>query len=132
MPVVDCFEQRSHFRVGWSNSLPLRPRRRPSRPVFPPRLPGGYNAGMSEEQKATDSSKLVEVFRASNAAEAHLLSDILNDAGIANRIDGEFLQGAIGEVPPGWQSAPRIMVLERHAQNARAIIDGLQQSRRAK
>src|SRR5262245_55459690 len=54
---------------------------------------------------------LVEVYRAKDAGQAHLLSNALNDSGIANRIEGEALQGVIGEVAAGWQSAPRIVVL---------------------
>ncbi len=88
---------------------------------------------MSEERpQPIDDERLVEVYRASDAAEAHLLSEVLNNAGIANRIEGEALQSIIGEIPTGWMSAPRIMVLEHHASDARAIIERLQQSHRQK
>ncbi len=39
------------------------------------------------------------VFDASNSLEAHLLLGILNQAGIAGKISGEYLQGAMGELP---------------------------------
>ncbi len=88
---------------------------------------------MSEERpEQIDDERLVEVYRASDAAEAHLLSDVLSDSGIPNRIEGEALQSIIGEIPIGWMSAPRIMVLEHHASDARAIIERLEQSRRKK
>jgi len=88
---------------------------------------------MSDEQRQRiDGQRVVEVYRANDVWEARLVSEALDQSGIANRIEGEFLQGAVGEVPPGWQSAPRIMVLEPDAENARVLIDGWHRSRRSK
>lgn len=39
------------------------------------------------------------VFDAANSIEAHLLLGILNQAGINGTISGEYLQGAMGELP---------------------------------
>ena len=40
------------------------------------------------------------VFSADNGFEAHNILNLLNQAGIAGRVEGELLQGAFGELPP--------------------------------
>ncbi len=39
------------------------------------------------------------VYDASNSIEAHLLLGLLSQAGIVGTISGEYLQGAMGELP---------------------------------
>ena len=56
------------------------------------------------------NQQFVEVYRARNAPQAHLLRGTLEEAGIAVRIEGELLQGLAGELPMGWASAPRVLV----------------------
>lgn len=41
------------------------------------------------------------VYEAANAIEAQMLQDLLKQDGIATRIDGAFLQGAVGELQAG-------------------------------
>jgi putative signal transducing protein len=60
------------------------------------------------------------VFHASTSLEAHLVQQLLERAGLASRIDGEFLQGGAGELPPG--NLIRVRVEPQHAAEAREII----------
>ncbi len=60
------------------------------------------------------------VFHASTSLEAHLVQQLLERAGISARIDGEFLQGAAGELPPG--NLIRVRVAPERAVEAREII----------
>ncbi len=70
--------------------------------------------------------KFVEVYRARNLPEAHLMRIALEEAGIRVRIEGELLQGAVGELPIGWVTAPRILVEESQIAEARPIIEKLE------
>jgi hypothetical protein len=66
--------------------------------------------------------KFVEVYRARNLAQAHAIRLALEAAEIPVQIQGELLQGAMGELPLGWNTAPRIEVEESQVEAARAII----------
>ncbi len=68
------------------------------------------------------NERLVEVFRAEHDLQAHMVRDRLEAEGIAARVDGDFLQGALGGVPFGWASAARVLVAESDAPVARKII----------
>jgi membrane protease YdiL (CAAX protease family) len=70
-----------------------------------------------------EDSEIVEVFRARGLPEAHALRLVLEENSIAVRIDNELLQGALGELPMGWATAPRIMVRRSDEQAARALIE---------
>ncbi len=65
---------------------------------------------------------LVEAYRAAHPAQAHALRFALEDAGIRAVIQNEALQDAIGDIPGGWSSAPRIMVEESQFAAAQEII----------
>ena len=69
------------------------------------------------------------VFHAQTSLEAHLVQQLLERAGIEARIDGEFLQGAAGELPPG--NLIRIRVAPGRAAEAREIISDWDQGRLA-
>ncbi len=71
----------------------------------------------------TGNPNLVEIFRAKNLAQAHAMRIALEAAGIEARIEGELLQGAVGELPIGWNTAPRILVDESQAVTARQIVE---------
>ena len=43
---------------------------------------------------------MVPLYAADSAIDAHLLKGLLDQAGIEAHILGEFLQGAMGELPP--------------------------------
>lgn len=60
------------------------------------------------------------VFEASNGLDAHLIANLLQQAGIEARIDGEFLQGGMGELPP--MNLVRVVVAEEDHTEARSII----------
>ena len=66
--------------------------------------------------------RLVEVFRAADSQHAHLVKEALEDAGIRAVVEGDLLQGAVGGVPAGWSSAPRVLVAEGDASKACALV----------
>jgi hypothetical protein len=62
-----------------------------------------------------------KIYEAANAVEAHMILNLLEQHGIVGRVDGEFLQGAIGELPAG--GLIRVMVPEEDYAAAKPIID---------
>jgi len=64
--------------------------------------------------------EFVEVYRAKDATQAHLMVGALEDAGIEAVIDDELLQSAL---PIGWATAPRIRVAAADAERAREILE---------
>lgn len=42
---------------------------------------------------------MIKVYQAQNIAEAHILSGLLRSEGVDARVDGEYLQGGVGELP---------------------------------
>ncbi len=67
--------------------------------------------------------KYVEVYRARNLPQAHSIRLALEQSGIRVQIEGEPLQGAVGDLPLGWATAPRILVEESQIAEAREIIE---------
>lgn len=61
------------------------------------------------------------VFEASSGLEAHMILNLLKQAGISGRIDGEYLQGGIGELQA--MNLVRVLVPEKDYAEARKIID---------
>ena len=74
------------------------------------------------------SDSLIEVFRAENLPEAHLVKGRLEESGITARVEGGFLEGALGGLPVGWASQPRVLVLDADAPKARKIIEEFEQT----
>jgi membrane protease YdiL (CAAX protease family) len=70
---------------------------------------------------ATDDS-FVEVYRARGLPEAYTLRLLLEEHGITVCVDNELLQGAVGELPMGWITAPRILVKPSDEAAARVIV----------
>ena len=66
--------------------------------------------------------KMIEVYRAKNLPEAHMIRVMLGEAGITATIDGDSLQTGLGDLPYGWLTAPRIVVEESQAESARQIV----------
>ncbi len=65
--------------------------------------------------------KLTEkVFECTLAVEAHMVCDLLSQAGISSRVDGEFLQSAGGEIPLG--NICKVRVDPARAAEAREVI----------
>jgi len=60
------------------------------------------------------------VFDAANNIEAHLVMHQLQQAGIDARIEGEFLQGGIGELAAAGNI--RVLVEPQHEGEARLVI----------
>jgi hypothetical protein len=61
------------------------------------------------------------VYECTLGVEAHMICDLLARAGISARVDGEFLQGAGGDLPLG--SSIKVRVAPEKAVEARAVID---------
>jgi hypothetical protein len=66
--------------------------------------------------------ELVEVYRAKDTPQAHMLVAALEGAGVGAVVEGDLLQSALGELPVGWSSAPRVMVESRDVAKAREVI----------
>ena len=61
------------------------------------------------------------VFEASSGLDAHMVLDLLAQRGISGRIDGEYLQGGVGELQA--MGFVRVLVEEEDYAEARQIID---------
>ena len=72
----------------------------------------------------------VEVYAARDEIDAALVQTMLAEAGIEARIVGGQIMGAVGEVPAGLPSAPRIWVSDQDAESATSLIREMEQKRR--
>lgn len=61
-----------------------------------------------------------KVYECTLAVEAHMICDLLSQAGISARVEGEFLQSAMGEIPLG--NAVKVRVDAARATEAREVI----------
>jgi hypothetical protein len=61
-----------------------------------------------------------KVYECNLAVEAHMVCDLLSQAGISARVDGEFLQSAAGEIPRG--NTVKVRVDPSRAAEAREVI----------
>lgn len=61
------------------------------------------------------------IFEAENAIEAHMISGLLEQKGIQSNINGEYLQGGVGDIQP--QGFIQVAVNESDYEAAREIID---------
>lgn len=61
------------------------------------------------------------LYEAQNSIEAHMILNMLEQAGLSGRIDGEYLQGGVGELQA--MGIVRVMVEESDYARAREIID---------
>ena len=66
---------------------------------------------------------MVQVYSASDPADAHLVHDMLDRAGIRAVIQGENLFGGRGGLPISPGTAPSVWVNEADFERARALID---------
>ena len=76
-----------------------------------------------------DAEGVVEVYWAADAPQAHLVKTVLKKAGIDARVVGEMLQAALGELPMGPATSPRIWVPRKDEARARAIIAAWEKQR---
>lgn len=63
------------------------------------------------------------IYTAARSEQAHLLKNLLADAGIRAYVVNDALQQAVGEFPPGWSSAARVVVPDDQAAVARRIAE---------
>lgn len=56
-----------------------------------------------------DKMELVEIYRARNLPEAHVIRLMMEREGIAVSISNEMLQGIVGEIAMGWSTSPRLL-----------------------
>lgn len=66
------------------------------------------------------------VHRAANPSEAHLLRQLMEAEGIPAFVQGEFLQGAVGELPANTEVL--LHVPDEHVDAARAIVEDWEHS----
>jgi tetrahydromethanopterin S-methyltransferase subunit G len=66
------------------------------------------------------------IFQASNAVEAHMLKNMLEQENVPSFIEGEFLQGAVGELPA--HNLVRLVVADTDFERAQKIINEWQQA----
>jgi hypothetical protein len=63
---------------------------------------------------------MIIVYRAANIADAHLIRQMLEAEGIPAFIQGEYLQGAVGEIPANTEILVRVS--DEHFDAARAVV----------
>ena len=62
-----------------------------------------------------------KLYEASNSVEAHMILNLLEQEGLTGRVDGEYLQGGVGELPAA--GLVRVMVAEEDYAAAKSIVD---------
>lgn len=60
------------------------------------------------------------VYQGAHGVDAHMIKGVLEGAGIPAQVRGEYLQGALGEIPAGGMVA--VWVAEADAARARALV----------
>ncbi|HVC97281.1 MAG TPA: DUF2007 domain-containing protein [Pirellulales bacterium] len=63
------------------------------------------------------------IYTAANVPQAHLLKNLLDEAGIPSSVVNDSLQGVAGEVPFGWATSARVLVAEEQAVKSRRIAE---------
>jgi hypothetical protein len=67
------------------------------------------------------SGKQIVIYTAANLPQAHVLRNTLEELGIPASITNDAVQLAVGDVPAGWATAPRVVVDEQQAELARRV-----------
>lgn len=62
-----------------------------------------------------------KLYEASNAVEAHMILNLLEQQGLSGRVDGEYLQGGIGDLPA--TGLVKVMVDEHDYETAKEIVE---------
>jgi hypothetical protein len=60
------------------------------------------------------------IYRAANLADAHLVRQLLESEGVPAFVQGEYLQGAVGELPANTEVFVRVS--DAHVDAARAVV----------
>jgi len=71
---------------------------------------------------ADTNDSVVVLYRANNLFEAQAILSALEDAGLTARLEGEFLGTALGDIPFGSSTAPRIVVRNDQLAQAQEIL----------
>jgi membrane protease YdiL (CAAX protease family) len=66
--------------------------------------------------------ELVEIYRAKNLPEAHIIRLMMEQEGIDVSISNETLQGILGEIAMGWSTSPRVLVKQQDTEAARKVL----------
>jgi hypothetical protein len=90
----------------------------------------GLGIAASCYDRGVDDENVVEVYWAKDAPQAHLVKTVLRRAGIDAQVVGEMLQQAIGELPMGPTTSPRVWVAKSDEARARAVIAEWERERR--
>jgi len=75
--------------------------------------------------------RLVEAYSAKDAMEAHFLRLVLEEHDIPVRVINDGLGFALGDLPLGWLTSPKLWVREEDLAMTRALITEWQKTRRA-
>jgi GT2 family glycosyltransferase len=87
---------------------------------------GGTTGAHKQERAPDPSADFVEVCRAENGVEAHLLKAALESAGITAHVFGE----SVAAMEPNlWWAAPRVLVPPAQAEEAKRILRELKEGR---
>lgn len=73
---------------------------------------------------------MIQVYSAYDLADANLACAMLENQGIKAVVQGEFLAGARGGLPLGPDTAPSVWVNDADVQEARRLIEEVEQQRR--
>src|SRR5205085_7005780 len=65
----------------------------------------------------------IVIYSAANTQQAYLLKGLLVEQGITASVINDTIQLAGGELPLGWTTAPRVIVAESDAVQARALAE---------
>jgi len=77
-----------------------------------------------------NSHNPTEVYAARDEIDATLVQSMLAESAIEARVVGGQITGAVGEVPAGLPSAPRVWVAEGNAAEATRLIRKMEEKRR--
>ena len=70
------------------------------------------------------------IYTAGRIEEAVIVKQLLDERGIAAQIENQALQGAVGELPAGEATSPRVRVSAEHAEKAREVVQALDHQQR--
>ena len=78
----------------------------------------------------SDNPQPVELYRAANSIDAHMVCNHLENAGIQSQVLGDVLESSAGGIPLGDSTAPVVYVDRSDAERAQQLITSLDQSLR--
>ena len=76
------------------------------------------------------SSSSQIIYTAGRIEEAVIVKQLLHERGIESQIENQALQGAVGELPMGQATSPRVRVAQEHAEKAREVVQAFEHQQR--